>query len=410
MRKNVTFNLVGSLVYQGCLWLTTVLVVVFGNGYRWSGVLSLAMSISNLFIAVATYNMRTYQVSDTGEYTQANYIAFRLVTIVIGLGLFIPYTFMTVSDTAAVVIILTFLLFKMDEAFCDVLYGIEQRNQHMDYCGISQMLRGAALTIAFIFGIREFGSLELAVVLMAVSGMIITFTYDIRHAHFFAQLRPSITIQQIKSLLFRCLPLVLFSLFLGMDVTVARQCYSEMYGVESLGIYAAVATPAVLVQVMARYLYAPALVPLSQKLKESRENFIKYFNKVLSLMTLVIVALTVFLAIFANQLLHIVYGTRIDGYTYLFPMVLICTGMIAVQWYLSDVLVICRDLKGVLIANASTLLVCVVVMSPCEATFQMDGINYSIAVSVAVGLAIAILRILLTSKKQNKQNEKNLTV
>lgn len=85
IRRNMLFNTIGSLTYQGCLWITTVLVVILSDGYSASGILSFAMTVGNMFTAVGTYNMRTYQISDTkNEYSQSNYVGFRIVTLAIG--------------------------------------------------------------------------------------------------------------------------------------------------------------------------------------------------------------------------------------------------------------------------------------------------------------------------------------
>ena len=70
-----------------------------------------------------------------------------------------------------------------------------------------------------------------------------------------------------------------------MVVSVARQYFSWACGVDQLGLYAAVATPAVLIQALARYLYAPSLVPLAERW-ESEENgaFTKYLLKTIRFM------------------------------------------------------------------------------------------------------------------------------
>jgi hypothetical protein len=87
------FNTVGSLMYQGCLWIITVLVVVLSDGYTDSGILSFAMTVGNMFTALGTYNMRTFQVSDVkNEYSQGTYVGFRCLTLVIALAVISAYS------------------------------------------------------------------------------------------------------------------------------------------------------------------------------------------------------------------------------------------------------------------------------------------------------------------------------
>ena len=99
--KNALWNSVGSLMYQGCLWLTTVLVVLLSNGYTDSGVLALAMTIGNIYDPIATYSMRVYQASDAeGAHPQAHYLGFRIITMAIGLCVVIPYAAIVAQSAA----------------------------------------------------------------------------------------------------------------------------------------------------------------------------------------------------------------------------------------------------------------------------------------------------------------------
>ena len=55
LQKNMAWNSVGSLVYLGCSWLTTVLVVTLSSNYSDSGALAVAMSVGNLTSAIVAF-------------------------------------------------------------------------------------------------------------------------------------------------------------------------------------------------------------------------------------------------------------------------------------------------------------------------------------------------------------------
>ena len=70
IKTSILWNTWGSLVYLGCQWLLSVLVIRI-SGFENSGILTLAMSITNMFYSIAVYGMRTFQVADTeNEYSQ----------------------------------------------------------------------------------------------------------------------------------------------------------------------------------------------------------------------------------------------------------------------------------------------------------------------------------------------------
>lgn len=393
VRRNILFNTIGSLTYQGCLWLTTVLVVTLSSGYVGSGVLALAMTVGNMFNPIATYSMRTFQVSDVkGAYSQGCYVGFRLVTTVIGLAFVVPYAIVVGDSQATTITILLYMLFKIDEAFVDVLYGVDQRGERMDYIGISQFLRGVAVIAFFSGGLVAFQSLDAAVLGMFFAGLAMTVFYDIPHASRIGRIRPAIAPNTIAALLRKCLPLVVSTLLISMVVSVARQYFSWACGVDQLGLYAAVATPAVLIQALARYLYAPSLVPLAERWESGEDGaFVRYLLKTIRLMVAFIVIMVVGLSLVGSPVLVRVYGESIAAYTYLFPYVLISTGCIALMWFLSDVLVICRDMRGLLVSNVVAFASCALLMVPLETAFGMNGINFVVIASMTTGAVVAAL-------------------
>jgi len=54
IKQNMMYNTFGSIVLLVCQWLTTVLVVRLSN-YENAGMLSLAMSVTNVFFGFASF-------------------------------------------------------------------------------------------------------------------------------------------------------------------------------------------------------------------------------------------------------------------------------------------------------------------------------------------------------------------
>jgi len=63
------------------VWLITIAAVRLSSGFDTAGVLALAMSISNLFVPIAEYRLRTVQVTDVrGEHTARQYLGMRVLS------------------------------------------------------------------------------------------------------------------------------------------------------------------------------------------------------------------------------------------------------------------------------------------------------------------------------------------
>lgn len=59
------------------------------------------------------------------------------------------YSPLVSPDSQAPIAMFAYLLFETGKSFCDVLYGVDQRAERMDYIGISQLLRSILVVDAF---------------------------------------------------------------------------------------------------------------------------------------------------------------------------------------------------------------------------------------------------------------------
>ncbi|WP_449316787.1 lipopolysaccharide biosynthesis protein [Rubneribacter sp.] len=361
--------------------------------------MAFGMSTGIIFASIALYKIRTFQVSDLdNEYSGQNYIAFRIITIVSAAVFCLMYLTLATNDSTYLSASLLYLLFKADECFSDVLYGIEQRNERMDYIGKSQIIRGIVSLGGFSIPLALTGNLHMALVCMTVCCMLVTLLYDLGHAHLFGPVRPHIALPKAYSLARACFLAMVASLLANSIVSVVRQYFGIAHGDEALGIYASVATPAVLVQVAANYLYSPMVGELSRSWKHDHAaTFRKKFLKVLSLILLVVGTLIAVLSPFGGALLEIVYGESIAPHTYLFPFVLIATGAIGVLFYVNDVLVILRRTRVMLICNAFALVASIASAYALIPQVGMNGINFAIMLAATLGSLAGSFVILRSS-------------
>lgn len=387
--QNTIFNAIGCLCYLGCQWVTTVMVVRLSSSYENSGLYAFAMATGIIFASIALYKVRTFQVSDiSNQFSNSSYIAFRLITILIGwfvCAVYIPIA--TNRQMNLITVSLLYLVFKTDESFSDVLYGIYQKNGRMDYIGISQFIRGILSLIAFSAGLALTDSLPTAIISMTTSCMLVTIVYDLPHARRFGSIKPIFDNSALLALAKICFFAMLASLLANSIVSSVRQYYGIVNGSEALGHYASVATPAVLIQVAATYLYSPLIGKLAADLKKDRVLFLKSFIKTMGMLVLVMGICVLALSLVGSSLLTIAFGNSIQPYTYLFPYVLTATAAVGLLLYCNDVLIIQRRMKQTLFCNGIAFACAVASAIPFIALFNMNGINYSII----LGCSIAIL-------------------
>ena len=101
LRRNVVYTSAGSLTYLACQWLINVLAVRLGS-YADGGMLSLAVTVTNVFSVLATFSLRVYQASDvTGRFSASRYISTRVMTGLAGMALCMAFVAANVQYSPA---------------------------------------------------------------------------------------------------------------------------------------------------------------------------------------------------------------------------------------------------------------------------------------------------------------------
>ncbi len=396
------FNTIGGLWYQGCLWLMTVLVVRLSSNYEYSGMLALGMTVGNMMSALGTFNVRIYQVTDSSNrFSQNEYVAFRVLSLAVATALLLVYSIFISSSSECYLAILAFLVFKIDESFVDVLYGIDQRHERMDYIGISQMIRGVLVVGLFTAALVLFKSLPIALLVMTVPCIATTFLFDWRITSKLEPIKPRINLIHAKELFTTCFPLVVSIFLLGMIVSIARQVYSSMNGVEKLGIYAAVATPAVLIQAGARFIYSPLIVPLCDLYHDDVRKFKSRLAGITVRFAAIAAVAVVGLGLCGPLFLPLVFGDSIATYSGLFVGVLICSATSALLYFVSDILVLCRFIKWNCVTSVACFICALGFSLMFEPLLDMSGINVSIILANLVGIICCYAAFAFKLKESN---------
>lgn len=391
------WNSSGSLVYLGCQWLITVLVVRLSSGYDAAGVLALAMAISNMFSPIADYKMGIYQVSDVkGENAVGEYLAFRLFTSGAALVAIVVYSGLT-SPPSSLAAIYLYCLTKLLSLVIDVLHSRDQLERRMDYIGQSLMLQGVSTLASFsiVFGLTQ--DLSLACAAMAVSTVVVGLAFDLPRTLRFGPIHIRITRQKTLHLLFSCFPIVVAAIALAAAPTVPRQFLAAQNGEAALGIYASVAALAAIIQMGAGYIYSPLMTYFASAFAEGRtEELNRLFRRAIAGIFAVGVVAAIGLELVGPWLLRLMYGSSIDPYFYLMQPIIVFTTLTGFVWFFSSLLIALRDFKGNVVGN----LVAIAIALPATFIFvprwDMNGVSFTGIASYGIGgivMAIYLIRL-----------------
>lgn len=380
LKSNFIWNTVGSFVYLFCQWLLTFLVIRLSTNLEDAGNLSLAISITNIFYNIACFNLRPYLVSDnTHEYSVEDYTTFRFITIIFSLFACFIYAICFRYTSGQLICIILYMIYKIGEAIVDLFHAFEQRKSRMDIGGISLLIRGILSVLFFVIGMKIFKSVNYSILMMVIITFVFIILYDFKNVKKFETLKINFKSSKIKTLFLRFLPLAIGTFLSTMSTSLPRQILEKIYNSKTLGIYATIATPAVIVQVAASYVFNPLLVSFADYRKENNyQGFKKLLLKSLIIILIIASISYVGSCIFAKPVLTILYGTRISKYYKLFSLIIVYTSLAGFLLYFHNILIILRKINTLLFIYFSGFMVCILTSKVIIKRYSMDGVTYSL--------------------------------
>jgi len=185
MKKNgevsgALINSIGTVSVFFAQWVISVLIVRI-TGYADAGIFSLAMSISNIFLYIANYNIRNFQISDAKqEYTQNQYLLSRFLSVAISFVACFVYMAVVGGYTEIEkVAILMYLFYSNSTMISDVMMGTVQINGHIEKGGYSNILRGIVCLLTYLGVYILTKSLVSALLVMSIGSVLVVIFYDI---------------------------------------------------------------------------------------------------------------------------------------------------------------------------------------------------------------------------------------
>ncbi len=398
VKANMVWNSVGSMTYLACQWLVTIVVVRLASGaFDDAGVLSLAMSVVGIFGTFANYKMGTYQISDINrENTVGEYLGFRCLTLAGAFVACMVYAALTCSPEALLTIAL-YYVFKGVGLLIDVLHGVDQVNRRMDYIGKSFMLQGISTLAAFTAAYGATQNLDIAIVAMLVAAAAVLVFFDLPHCQRFERVRLGISRKKALFFLQTSLPAVIASVAASAIFTIPKQYLSMTFGDASLGVYASVAAPALIIQMGAQYLYGPLLdIFPALFFKGDRRGFVALLGKTVAGIIAVTAVCAVVLQLIGAWALELLFGETIAPYVYLLQPIILSTAATAFLWFFGDLLITLRNFWANFAGNVAALVAVVPLTFLCVNTWNMNGVSFAGAGACLVGVAILLVFLVRT--------------
>ena len=347
--KKLLWNTVGTTINAFASLLYLIMVTRI-NGVDASGIFSFCFSYSIILYTAANIGGRVFEVSDNNGYSDSCYFSLKFYSSIICMAFALAFCFISGYDFQKTFIIFIFMIIRAIEAFSDTLYAVFQKNDRLDYVGISYVIKNFACFI--IFGIVDYltKSIVLGTVSILVATLLVYVVYDKKILKQFCNLTFVKDRKHVFSLFNTVKYFVLFNLLTIVIPNIPRIIVDFNYSDDDLGYFGILMMIPTVMVLLGQLIVHPYINAITDNYQNNDFKALKTqiykFTGLIALTSALCSAAAYFVGPFA---LKILYGISFDAYR-LILVTLVVSGMFnAFTVLLSTVLTVFRKTKGQMI-------------------------------------------------------------
>lgn len=339
-KESVIWNTIGGAVNAG----QSAIILIFVShrlGVNVAGMVTIAYAIAQVFLAIAKYGVRNYQVTDVAEkFSFWDYMYARAVVVAIVFFALLCYLFFSFqwggNAFEKITIIFEVVVLKLIDAFEDVYLGRFQQVGRLDIgakiMAFRLVISTGLICLCILLGVGIFASL-----LSGIISSIFIDIYCIYKCLVEAKLKNRLfSVRAVCHLLKNCFPLCVgttLAIYIG---NVPKYMINDYMNEEAQAIFGYIMMPVFVIMLLNTFIYQPMVKELGELW--SRKKISDFRSKVLK-QCMIVIGLTVAVLLLGLTLgvpiLSFLYNTDLRLYRAEFAVLLVGGGFYALASYLN---------------------------------------------------------------------------
>lgn len=383
-KKNFIWNMVGSGIYSFISMFLSIIVIRI-MGEKTGGMFSIAITISQMLLYIAYFELRTFQVTDVDKrFSFAQYHGAKIVTCVLMMIASVIYiAFQGYSKDKALVVFLM-CIYRMIDGYADLFEGQFQFCDRLHLAGKSMGFRSIISSAFFIVSLIVTKDLILSLCIAIVVALAALWMFDLLVERSFGSIRPSMDWKVIKEILVQCFPLFVGAFLWVYILSASRIAIDSNMADEYQAYYQTLFMPVSIINLFATFFFRPALTPLSEFYsKRDKEAFVKKITGLLLIIAVFTVICMAGAFLLGIPVLSIMSGCDLSDYRMVLVFLMVAGGLNSASFFLYYILTIMRKSKSVLAGYISAALLSLVISSLLVQKMGIWGAALSFFLTVA---------------------------
>lgn len=313
-KSNYLWNTLGSLMGAAMSVFMLMSVTQF-LGAETAGIFSLAYANAQQFQVLGSFEMRTFQVTDSEDrYSFGDYLFARFLTCGLMLLLLVVYSVLSQGSAPMVFIFVAVGMTRFLDAFEDVFHGMFQKKGRLDIAGKALFERTFVTTASFSLGLFIFRDLFVATVISVSLSLVVIFIVDLFPALKMERVAPCADVKRAAKLLWECAPIFLGSFFAMYLANAPKYSLQAALGYEYQTYYSIIFMPAMVINLLCGFVFRPLLTDFAESWIHDLRRFRKLLLHAFKTSLFALMALLLLAAFLGVPVLSFLYGVDISPY------------------------------------------------------------------------------------------------
>lgn len=350
--RNISWAVAGNVFYAICQWAVLIVYARFA-GTAELGEFTFGVAVTAPVVMLLNMQLRTVQASDAREeFGCQQYLGLRLSTSICALGLIAVLALVLPLSAHTALVVIAVGLAKGVESICDVLYGVQQRQERMRNVAVSLILRGLVGLAILIPMVGWTGSAVAGALSLAVGWAAVLLLFDLPRAAAIVRehggrLRPDWSPSTQLRIARLAFPLGMASFLSSLQTNVPRYVVRHYLGAAELGILAAFAYLISVGGTVVSALGQATLARLARVYAARRvAAFLRLVLALAAAVSCLAVAGWLAAAVGGRQAVTSVYGAGFEPYLFLLTPVILWTTVHVLASMLSYCAAAARQFRG----------------------------------------------------------------
>lgn len=384
-RQNFLWNMIGSGIYAISSMVLSLFVIKV-VGAEQGGLFSIALTLSQMLVYIAYFEMRNFQITDSkDEFLFSEYHATKIILCFLMLLISIGYTLVKAYDFEKAVIIILVCLSRLFDGYADVYEAQFQKDERLDLAGKSLTYRTILFVLTLLISLLITKSLVLALVVADIMAMVGIVLFDVTIMKNMREITCIWKVERILQIIKVCFPMFIGVFCWSYILSASRIAIDGNMSSEYQAYYQIIFMPVSVVNLFAGFVFRPLLPKLAEdyNLKKYKKFALLIGKGILGIVGITVICM-LGAWILGIPVLSILSGCDLTAYKGVLVFLIFAGGFNAIAFTMYYVLTIMRYNKGILVGYVFAAVLAFGISQPMVIMGGISGAALSYFIVVVV--------------------------